>query len=222
VWYIDGAGNVQTVPNGRYDAASGKVVFSTTHFSLYAVGYKSVSFADVPGSAWFNKAVTFIAARGITSGTSATTFSPDDKLTRADCLVLMMRAYRLSPDANPANNFSDAGNTYHTGYLAAAKRLGITAGVGNNTYAPAAQITRQEMFTLLCNALKAIGQLPQGSSGKTLPDFSDAGQVAPWAQEAMSLLVETGTVGGSNGMLLPTGATTRAEMAQVLYNLLGK
>ena len=34
------------------------------------------------------------------------------------------------------DNFSDAGNTYYTGYLAAAKRLGITAGLGDNLLCP--------------------------------------------------------------------------------------
>jgi len=77
-------------------------------------------------------------------------------------------------------------------------------------------------FTLLYNALKVIGQLPENESGKTLTDFTDAGQISSWAQEAMTLLVRTGTVGGSSGKLNPTDTTTRAEMAQVLYNLLGK
>jgi hypothetical protein len=135
---------------------------------------------------------------------------------------MMMRAYDIAPDENPADNFSDAGNTYYTGYLAAAKRLGISAGVGNNMYAPDKEIARQEMFTLLYNALKVIGQLPGGDSGKTLSDFTDAGQIDAWAKEAMALLVKTGTVGGSNGKLTPQGTTTRAEMAQVLHNLLGK
>ncbi len=89
-------------------------------------------------------------------------------------------------------------------------------------YAPGKEITRQEMFTLLYNALKVIGQLPTGESGKTPTNFTDAGQIASWATEAMTLLVETGTVGGSSGKLNPTGTTTRAEMAQVLYNLLSK
>ena len=78
------------------------------------------------------------------------------------------------------------------------------------------------MFTLLYNALKVIGGLPQGSTGKSLSDFIDAGQIAPWAKDAMELLVRTGTVGGSSGKLSPADTTTRAEMAQVLYNLLGK
>jgi hypothetical protein len=134
----------------------------------------------------------------------------------------MMRAYGIEPDENSTDNFADSGSTYYTGYLAAAKRLGITAGVGNNMYVPGNQITRQEMFTLLCNALKVIGQLPTGDSGKSLSDFTDAGQIESWAKDAMTLLVKTGTVGGSGGKLTPTGMTTRAEMAQVLYNLLGK
>ena len=70
--------------------------------------------------------------------------------------------------------------------------------------------------------LKVIGQLPQGSSGKRLSDFTDASQVGTWAQEAMAAFVATGIVQGSSGKLNPTDTTTRAEMAQVLYNLLYK
>ena len=44
VWYIDGSGKSVTVPNGRYDAATGAVTFAVTHFSQYAVGYnKAIS-----------------------------------------------------------------------------------------------------------------------------------------------------------------------------------
>jgi streptogramin lyase len=222
VWYIDGSGNPQCVTNGRYDPATGTVTFDVTHFSDYAVVYNPVRFNDVTPGAWYYRAVSFIAARDITGGTGGGKFSPNAHLTRGDFLVMLMKAYGIAPDTSPADNFSDAGNTYYTGYLAAAKRLGISAGVGNNLFAPEKEITRQEMFTLLYNALKAIGQLPQGDSGKTLSDFTDAGQIDTWAKDAMTLLVKTGTVGGSDGKLNPTGTTTRAEMAQVLYNLLGR
>jgi hypothetical protein len=222
IWYIDGSGNVVTIPNGHYDPATGMVTFDTTHFSDYAVAYNKVSFNDVAAGAWYNKAVSFIAARGITGGTGNGNYSPDAKLTRGEFLVMLMKAYVIAPDANSTDNFSDAGNTYYTGYLAAAKRLGITTGVGNNQYAPGKEITRQEMFTLLYNALKVIGQLPQGDSGNTLSDFTDAGQIDTWAKDAMTLMVETGTVSGNNGALTPLSTATRAEMAQVLYNLLKK
>lgn len=222
VWYIDGSGNVVTIPNGHHDPITGTVTFKTTHFSDYAVAYNKVLFSDVASGAWYFKAVSFIAAREITAGTGDGRYSPDAKLTRAEFIVLMMRAYGIAPDENPIDNFADAGNAYYTGYLAAAKQLGISAGVGNNLFAPGRVITRQEMFTLLYSALKVIDQLPQGDSGKVLSDFIDAGQIDIWAKDAMTLLVETGTVSGNAGKLTPLSTTTRAEMAQVLFNLLGK
>ncbi|ACT00280.1 S-layer homology domain-containing protein [Paenibacillus sp. JDR-2] len=221
VWYIDGNGNVVNIPNGHYEPATGTVTFNTTHFSHYAVAYNKVSFNDVAPNAWYNKAVGFIAARGITGGTGNGNFSPEAKLTRGEFIVMLLKAYGIAADTNPTDNFKDAGNTYYTGYLAAAKRLGISAGIGNGLFAPGKEITRQEMFTLLYNALHNINQLPQGDSGKSLSDFTDAGKVDSWAKNAMTMLVKTGTVGGSNGKLNPTSTTNRAEMAQVLYNLLG-
>ena len=96
------------------------------------------------------------------------------------------------------------------------------AAEGSNMFAPEKEITRQEMFTLLYNALKAIGKLPRGNSGKQLSGFSDAKQVASWARDAVTLFVETGIIGGNGGKLLATNTTTRAEIAQLLYNLLAR
>jgi uncharacterized repeat protein (TIGR02543 family) len=225
VWYIDGSGNPVCIPNGRYDPLTGTVTFSTTHFSLFAAGYNNVRFGDVEAGVWYERAVSFIAARGITGGTGGGNFSPDALLTRGEFIVMLMRAYGIAPDSNPTGNFSDAGDAYYTGYLAAAKRLGISTGVGDNLFAPDRTITRQEMFTLLYNALKVVGKLPDGAPGSSHPalnDFTDAGSVADWAYDALALLVETGIVSGSGGTLNPTGTATRAEMAQTLYNLLGK
>lgn len=228
IWYLDGSGNLVCVPNGHYDAATGTVTLKTTHFSFFAGGYNKVTFNDVAENAWYGTAVDFIAARGITTGTGGGNYSPGAKLTRGEFLVMLMRTYGIAPVKNPTDNFADAGNTWYTNYLAAAKRLGISNGIGDNMFAPGKEITRQEMFTLLYNALNVIGQLPQeqklpvGSSGKTLSDFSDADNIASWAKDAITLLVKTGTVSGSGGKLSPTDTTTRAEMAQVLYNLLMK
>jgi len=222
IWYIDGSGRAVSVPNGHYDAATGTVTFETTHFSLYTITYNPVSFNDVASGAWYDHAVSFAAARGITNGTDSSHFSPDAALTRGQFLVMLLRAYGVAADGNPTGNFADAGNTYYTGYLAAAKRLGITNGVGNNLFAPEKGITRQEMFTLLYNALNTLNQLPVGTSHKTLSDFTDSGDVSSWAKDSMAVLVETGIIAGNEGRLSPTATTTRAELAQVLYSLMTK
>ncbi|MGI6084158.1 MAG: S-layer homology domain-containing protein [Acetivibrionales bacterium] len=225
IWYLDGSGELICIPNGRYDPETGTVAFSTTHFSLYAVGYNEVTFNDVAPNAWYAKAVSFISARKITAGTGGGNFSPAKNLTRGEFIVMLMRAYGIEPDENPTNNFSDAGNNNFTNYLAAAKRLGISAGIGNNLFGTEQYITRQEMFTMLYNALKLINMLPESKVGSDVIPFSsysDVDEIHPYAREAIKLLVEAGTIVGNGGKLSPRETTTRAQMAQVIYQLLSK
>ena len=220
--YINADGNLEIVTNGRYDAASGTVAFTTSHFSKYVVGYNKIYFKDVSDNAWYANAVNFMAARQITTGTGGNSFSPDAVLNRGQFITLLMRAYGITPDNYPNDNFADAGNTYYSGYLATAKRIGISKGIGDNKFAPEQAITRQDLFTLLYNALSSIKQLPEDDAGKTLADFTDSDSITAYAREAMAYLIKTGTVSGSGGKLAPAETTTRAQMTQVLYNLLSK
>ncbi len=126
----------------------------------------------------------------------------------------------MEPDTKYEDNFADAGNTYYTNYLAAAKCLGISGGMGNNMFAPDKEMSRQEMFTLLYNSLKIFDELPPEMSGLSLSTFSDAGQIISWVKDATTLLVKARIIRGNEGKLSPADMVTRAEMAKVLYNLL--
>lgn len=221
IYYVTAAGELETV-RGHYHAATGTVDFTTTHFSQYIVGFNKVSFADVPATAWFHHAVSFLAARNITGGTDATNFSPNAELTRGQFIVLLLNTYGIAPEANGAANFADAGNTYYTNYLAAAKRLGIATGSGDNKFNPNNPITRQELFTLLYRSLEQLGELPTVKTDATAASFADAADIAGYAQTAFAKLVETGVIKGSGNKLNPEGVSTRAEAAQVLYNLLSQ
>lgn len=225
IYYLSEDGKLIAV-RGHYDADLKAVVFKTTHFSKFVIVYNPVSFNDVAADAWYKNAVDFIAARDITSGTGNNMFGPEVKLTRAQFVVLLMNAYQINTknqgESSQIQNFSDAGNTYYTDYLLAAKALGIVNGIGNNMFAPEKEITRQEMFVMLFNALKVIDEVPAYVNNTPLSSFNDADKIASWANEALSSLVKTGTVGGYNNSLYPTATTTRAEIAQVLYNLLSK
>ncbi|QRN84809.1 S-layer homology domain-containing protein [Clostridia bacterium] len=67
----------------------------------------------------------------------------------------------------------------------------------HNLYAPNAEITRQDMFTLLYNALQVLGELPAEKSGDVLEDFSDAGAIADYAKDPIQTFVSAGIVSGS-------------------------
>lgn len=87
-YYINADGEPELMQNCYYDAEAGALVFTTTHFSVYAVGYNKIAFSDVSDSAWYADAVSYLAARGITGGTSETKFSPDATLTRGQFITL--------------------------------------------------------------------------------------------------------------------------------------
>lgn len=222
IYYLNQKGELEIVSNGVYDSATGTISFTTNHFSIYAVGYNKVSFRDVEENDWYKNAVEFIAARDITTGVGNGKYNPDSKLSRGEFLVMLMKAYGIAPDATSKNNFLDAGSNYYTGYMAAAKRLEITGGVGDNMFAPNKQITRQEMVTLLYNALKVINKLPEANQDKQLAAYSDADKIDFWAKDAMTLFVQAEIISGNKNKLYATTTTTRAEMAQVLYKLIAR
>jgi|GEM_PF-1066934 len=220
IYYINAEGKPEAVSNCTYDPQTGKITFTTNHFSIYAVGYNKVSFKDVAENASYSKAVTFVAAREITVGTGDGRFSPERSLTRGQFLVMVMKAYGIAPEKMVDDNFSDAGDTYYTNYLAAAKRLGIAAGVGGNRYEPEKAVTRQEMFTLLYKTLKAMEKLEQVKADKRLTSYKDADKAAVWAKEALTYFVGAGAMDGDGVSLNPEAVANRSQMAQVLYHML--
>jgi hypothetical protein len=221
IYYVDSSGHLLVNSSSYYHPASKTVSFRTNHFSVFAVGYNEKSFADVSAHAWYNEAVTFAAARGITNGISESQFGPELMVTRGDFLVLLMRAYGLDADPAVKDNFVDAGNTYYTPYLATAKKLGLVNGVGDNRFKPEASISRQDMIVMIYNVLERIGELPVApDNGKAVTDFKDGEEIAAYADKAMKLMVESGVLSGSNGQLLPKDSSTRAQTMQVLFSLM--
>ena len=116
-YYIDGNGNLTEMAGAKYDPQTKTVVFQITHFSYYAVGYKTatasvvpapitpsaqtVQFRDVLPSAWYYDAVSFCAAKGITTGTGNGNFSPDATLTRGQFITMLLKAYSIEAIAAP-------------------------------------------------------------------------------------------------------------------------
>ena len=137
---------------------------------------------------------------------------------------MAMNSYDIEPDSQVTDNFSDAGNRYYTDYLGTAKRLGLVLGVGNNCYLPENKITRQEMFVILYRIMDTLGKLPDsnGNSVKELEEFSDINEIDGYAMEAIRSFVESGIVQGDNNRLRPKSTATRAEAAQIIYNIIKK
>ena len=176
-------------------------------------------YTDVNASDWYYEAVQFLASKGITQGVSSTSFDPDGKVTRAQFIVMLCRAYNI--EERTGDNFSDAGNTWYTGALAAAKQLGISQGIGDDKFAPDDEITREEMVVMLYNYLSLTEPAPDAMLTDSSAAYSDEDLISPWAREGVLYATTQQWVNGKEGNTFdPLGTATRAELAQLFYNLL--
>lgn len=174
------------------------------------------------GQAWAIDAIDGLYDKGIIKGVDNGKFAPIRNISRADFLIMVMNSFGLKPYTQVKDNFSDAGNRYYTNYLGTAKALGLILGVGNNLYMPEKNISRQDMFVLLYRILDKVGKVPAntGKAKKALEDFNDIDEINDYALEAIKYLVEAGLVQGNNNRLKPKAMATRAEAAQLLYNII--
>ena len=110
-------------------------------------------FTDVPDDAWYTNAVLWAVENGITTGTSATTFSPDAGCTRGQVATFLWRS-QGQPSVNGENIFADiAPGAYYYDAVLWAVANGITNGMGEGLFAPDATCTRGQIVTFLYRAM---------------------------------------------------------------------
>ena len=106
-------------------------------------------FTDVKPGSYYYDAVLWAIKNGVTSGTSATTFHPDNTVTRGQTVTFLYRNAG-SPDVETTGSFTDvAATSYYAQAVAWAVKNGITTGVGNGKFAPDADCTRAQIVTFL-------------------------------------------------------------------------
>lgn len=106
-------------------------------------------FTDVNVTDYYYDAVLWAVENGITNGTSATTFSPNATVTRAEVVTFLWRA-EGEPGASMSGVFTDVpAGAYYAEAVAWAVDMGITEGVSSSSFAPNAACTRAQIVTFL-------------------------------------------------------------------------
>ena len=215
--YVDDAGKVEWITKSSYNASLKAVVFETSHFSVYGVGYKTFvpAFTDITGH-WAADNILFAASRGLLSGTSDTTFSPDTGMTRGMFVTALGRLAGINPDSYQTGKFTDVkADAYYAPYVNWAAQTGIVEGVTATTFAPDTNINREQMAVIMKNYAAKLGyDLPQTLKAVT---FADNTQISSWAKDAVKSMQQAGILTGKNeNKFDPKGTATRAEVATVL------
>ena len=115
----------------------------------------TTAFTDVKSGAYYEKAVAWAVESKVTTGTSATTFSPDATVTRGQSVTFLWKANN-SPAAASASAFTDvAASAYYASAVNWAVEKGVTSGMSATTFAPNSDCTRAQIVTFLYRAASA-------------------------------------------------------------------
>ena len=214
--YVDANGDVQWLGSSVYDGNTRVLRFSTNHFSTYGVGYKApAGFTDIAGH-WAKDDIQFVVNRGLLSGASATTFSPNTAMTRGMFVTALGRLAGADVSGYKQSSFTDVkADAYYMGYVEWAAKNGILQGTTATTFAPDNAVTREQMAVIMANYAKAIGfSLPKAHAQNT---FADAANISPWAADSVKSMQMAGVLAGKNANRFdPQGTATRAEAAATL------
>ena len=202
-WGTTGGGGV-TLPNddGKDDDVTPPVV--------------EPAFSDLEEAAWAKEAITYLNEQGIVSGKSDKIFAPNDSITRAEFVKILVQATYTKVDNSADSGFIDvAPNAWYSPYIAAAKNAGLVMGNDSNAFCPDDTITREDMAVLLYRAYQV-----ESSNSLSLP-FADKDAVSEYAVSAVAYFYENGIIMGIGQNLFgPKDSATRAQAAQMIYNII--
>ena len=208
-WNLDRSG--LTDPDGYADMSAAEILADL--FGDAETQPSQKGFNDVKSGDYFYDAANWAVEKGITTGTSATTFSPNASCTRAQIVTFLWRASGSPEPKTASNPFTDvAANAYYCKAVLWAVENGITTGTSATTFSPDAPCTRAQGVTFLwrANGSKAA------SAAASFTDVASDAYYAP----AVAWAAEQNVTGGvGNGLFSPDTTCTRAQNVSMLYRL---
>lgn len=163
--------------------------------AVFVSAVAQIPFLDVPTTAWYYDAVSYVYAEGMMTGVSDTAFGPDTTMTRAMFWTVLARI--------------DGGNVDGgSPWYAKAQNWAMSSGVSDGSD-PDGIVTREMFVTMLWRYAGS-----PAASG-SLTGFPDAAKVSSWASEAMRWAVANGVIAGVDGSLSPDTGITRAQAATI-------
>ena len=174
-------------------------------------------FIDVNADDWFFEDVAYVVQNGLFNGTSANTFSPNAPMTRGMVVTVLGRLAGIDIADYSGDSFDDVDTAqWYAPYVKWAAELGIVNGVGDSSFAPEANISRQDLAVILYRYAEIMGINIQQTVQNVV--FADSDDIADYAAEAIAAMVRAGVITGRPGSIFdPTGIATRAEVAAMLH-----
>ena len=172
-------------------------------------------FLDVNESDWFYDAVVYAYQNELMDGVGGNRFAPNSATTRAQLVTIL---YRMEgqPAVSGDLPFTDVeAGTWYTNAVGWAAQNGIVNGVGDETFAPGNDLTREQLVTILYRYAESKGY--DVSASADLAGYPDGEEIQAYAREAMAWAVAENIIQGmEDDTLKPAGNASRAQIATIL------
>ena len=182
------------------------------------VARKATDFRDYDRTAWYAEAVSAAVDNGLLYGKSATVIDPNGDMTRAEMAAIINRSFGCYKAADISQYKDVSKSKWYYKDVALAVQMGTYNGRSASSMAPDVPISRQEAMTVVARAL----ELDYDAYAKTdLSAFSDRSEISNWALPYVRAMVGADYIHGRTKGLEPLDNITRAEFAQIFYNIIG-
>lgn len=196
-------------------------------------------FSDTKGH-WAEKEIDELAGKNIVNGVGEGLFAPDNVVTRAQYLKMIMEATGIEPvECEEGGCLDISADEWYGAYLNSAMQKGLIPrnmifNYDSDTvdgtvkyigeFAGDSNITREEMafitmsmyqYTLNANTMKTLNT-------ETTVEFDDIDEISSWAITGVKLAAANGIINGNDGRFDPQGSTTRAQAAAVILRVMNK
>lgn len=163
-------------------------------------------------SHWAKSNIEYVYDHSLMNGYPDGTFAPENNITRAEFATVISKYMGLGENAAAADKFSDADKHWAKGYIGALYEKGIVNGTSDTSFAPDANISRQEIAAILSRAFNLTEK-----SGEV---FADNDLIDEWASDFVYTAKAAGYMqGDENNNFNPQSSATRAEVATIIYRL---
>lgn len=182
-------------------------------FLLLSNTVSAASFPDVSQDHLNYEAIEYLDEKGIVKGYENGTFGPNDLVTRAQALKMIILAFGIQYDGNYELEFSDVNkDAWFFSFVMAAKQAEFINGYENGTFKPNDPVNLAQ--TLKMVLLTAKVDLPQGLTADVFTDVPKDQWYASYASYARQKNI---ILSDENGMIFPAQAMTRASFAEIIY-----
>lgn len=180
------------------------------------------TFADISGKSCQNSVET-LATYGIVQGVAEDAYFPERTMTRAEFAAVLVRALGLETIQNaPFTDVTEEEDWFYAS-VNAAYYYGIVKGTTENVFCPYGTITREEVAVMIARAAKLCGmdvEMESFAAQTILVEFIDYVTVSDWAKLQVAFCYREKILDRSAWEIEPKKAATRAEVAEMLYQML--